>query len=96
MYTIHNGDRYYTLSLNEPPSGNYYYNSETELYVKETDKLTSDIPITSGLELDQNTVLCTMVKNEDDYIIQWIEYHKLLGIEKFIIYSFLICLLQFF
>ena len=31
--------------------------------------------------------MSTMVKNEDDYIIQWIEYHLSLGIDHFVIYD---------
>ena len=33
------------------------------------------------------TLLSTIVRNEDEYIIQWIEYHLILGIDKFIIYD---------
>lgn len=32
-------------------------------------------------------IMSTMVKNEDDYIIQWIKYHLVLGIKRFIIYD---------
>ena len=32
-------------------------------------------------------LMSTIVRNEDEYIIQWIEYHILLGIDKFIIYN---------
>ena len=32
-------------------------------------------------------LMSTIVRNEDEYIIQWIEYHTLLGIDKFIIYD---------
>ena len=33
------------------------------------------------------SLMSTIVKNEDEYIIQWIEYHTILGIDKFIIYD---------
>ena len=33
------------------------------------------------------TLMSTIVRNEDEYIIQWIEYHIILGIDKFIIYD---------
>jgi hypothetical protein len=32
-------------------------------------------------------IMSTCVKNEDNYIIRWIEYYKLLGISRFIIYD---------
>jgi hypothetical protein len=32
-------------------------------------------------------VLSTMVKNEDNYIIQWIEYYKMLGVQHFVVYD---------
>jgi len=38
-------------------------------------------------EVQDEIVLTTMVKNEDNYITQWIEYHLLIGFTKFIIYD---------
>lgn len=32
-------------------------------------------------------VMSTLVKNEDDYLPQWIEYHRNLGVDHFIIYD---------
>ena len=32
-------------------------------------------------------IMSTIVKDEDNIIVQWIEYHKLLGINRFIIYD---------
>lgn len=32
-------------------------------------------------------IVSTCVKNEDAYLIQWIEYHKILGITRFILYD---------
>jgi hypothetical protein len=32
-------------------------------------------------------IISTCVKNEDNYIIRWIEYYKLLGVSRFIIYD---------
>jgi len=32
-------------------------------------------------------LMSTIVKNEDNYICQWIEYHKFLGVQHFIIYD---------
>ena len=34
-----------------------------------------------------NCIMTTLVWKEDDYILQWIRYHKALGITKFIIYD---------
>jgi hypothetical protein len=38
-------------------------------------------------EFKNEIIMSTLVKNEDNYIIQWIEYHRKLGIERFIIYD---------
>ena len=31
--------------------------------------------------------LCAIAKNEGRYLQEWIEYHKMLGVEKFFIYD---------
>lgn len=36
---------------------------------------------------DTEIILSTIIKNEDKYIKQWIEYHEVLGVDKFIIYE---------
>ncbi len=36
---------------------------------------------------ENEIIMSTMVYNEDNYIIQWIKYHMLLGITRFIIYD---------
>lgn len=36
---------------------------------------------------DDEIILSTCVKNEDEYIVQWINYHKLMGVTRFIIYD---------
>ncbi len=38
-------------------------------------------------EFIDEIIMSTIVKNEDNYIIQWIEYHRKLGINRFIIYD---------
>ena len=38
-------------------------------------------------DLNDNILLSTMVKNEDNYIKQWIEFHKSIGVDKFVIYD---------
>lgn len=37
--------------------------------------------------LKNKTVMSTLVKNEDNYIEQWIKYHKHVGVDTFIIYD---------
>lgn len=32
-------------------------------------------------------IMSTCIKNEDDYIVQWIRYHMLLGVSRFILYD---------
>ena len=34
-------------------------------------------------------LMSTIIRNEDEYIIHWIEYHSILGVDKFIIYDIL-------
>jgi hypothetical protein len=36
---------------------------------------------------ENKILMSTIVKDEDEYICQWINYHNLMGIEKFIIYD---------
>lgn len=31
--------------------------------------------------------ICTIAKNEGEYFVEWIEYHKLVGVEKFYVYD---------
>lgn len=38
-------------------------------------------------EFPDEIIMTTMVKNEDNYIRQWIDYHHNLGIQRFIIYD---------
>ena len=38
-------------------------------------------------EFKDEIIYSTMVKNEDNYIRQWIEYHLNLGVQRFIIYD---------
>jgi hypothetical protein len=60
------------------------YNSRINLIINEN-KIKVDVnkyPNFSG-----EIIMSTLVKNEDNYIIQWIEYHRKLGIDRFIIYD---------
>ena len=36
---------------------------------------------------DNEVIMSTVVKREDNYIVQWIRYHKLLGVTRFVIYD---------
>jgi len=38
-------------------------------------------------EFKNEIIFSTIVKNEDNYIIQWIEFHKQIGVSRFIIYD---------
>ena len=38
-------------------------------------------------EFNNEIVFSTIVKNEDQYIRQWIDYHYHLGVSRFIIYD---------
>ena len=46
-----------------------------------------DVSVNKYPNLDNQIILSTMVKNEDNYIKQWINYHHSIGINKFIIYD---------
>ena len=38
-------------------------------------------------KFENEIIMSTIVKNEDKYILQWIKYHNILGIKRFIIYD---------
>lgn len=38
-------------------------------------------------DLNNKIIMSTLVRDEDDYILQWIEYHQSLGVDNFIIYN---------
>lgn len=52
-------------------------------------KLKQDMrPVNSAShKFKYNFAICAIVKNEAPYLAEWIEYHKLLGTERFIIYD---------
>lgn len=50
-------------------------------------KLYENVKVNHYSDLENETCMTTMVKNEDKYIVQWIEYHKKIGFTKFIIYD---------
>lgn len=71
---------------------NYVYRCPVEKYeptikllINNSDIIETKVNIYKTFE--NKLIMSTMVKNEDNYIIQWINYHKKLGIEHFIIYD---------
>lgn len=67
------------------------YISNNISYTEYIDLLINDTKIKTYVNrypnFENEIIMSTMVKNEDNYIIQWIEYHLLLGIKRFIIYD---------
>ena len=61
------------------------YTPFINLRIKDTDY--QNVKVNLYPDLTDKIIMSTMVKNEDDYIIQWIEYHLSLGIQHFIIYD---------
>ena len=51
------------------------------------DEHINNVKVNKYPEFNDDIVLTTMVKNEDNYIIQWIEYHLSIGFTKFLIYD---------
>ncbi len=43
--------------------------------------------VTSDKKVKHNVALAAIVKNETPYIREWIEYHRIIGVEKFYIYD---------
>jgi len=51
------------------------------------DEIINNIKVSLYPILKDEVILTTLVKNEDNYIVQWINYHLLIGFTKFIIYD---------
>ena len=49
--------------------------------------LIKNLKVNKYINLENKILMSTIVKNEDKYICQWIELHKFLGVEHFIIYD---------
>ena len=47
----------------------------------------TDVTVNRYMSFSDKIIMSTLVRNEDSYIRQWIEYHRLLGVEGFIIYD---------
>jgi len=45
------------------------------------------VPVKKYPSFAGEIIMAAIVKNEDPYIVQWIEYHKLLGVTRFIFYD---------
>ena len=67
-----------------------------KIYLFDCDDETIDITINGKVypktpnqypEAVNQIIFCALVKNEDSYIKQWIDYHHNLGVDKFIIYD---------
>jgi hypothetical protein len=46
-----------------------------------------NIKVSRYQNFENKIVMSTMVRNEDNYVRQWIEFHRLLGVSRFIIYD---------
>lgn len=71
---------------------NYVYRCQVEKYeptikllINNSDIIETKVNIYKTFE--NKLIMSTMVKNEDNYILQWINYHKKLGIDHFVIYD---------
>jgi len=85
---------------NERIYANKYFcsHNHTSVYIFNNTKYFRDIQIqvdndAMSTEVNKYTsfndevIMSTCVKNEDNYILQWIQYHQSLGIKRFIIYD---------
>ena len=61
------------------------FKSEIKLLINNKEEITTKV--NKYPMFKDKTIISTLVKNEDNYIIQWIEFHLNLGIEHFIIYD---------
>lgn len=61
------------------------YTPIIKLLINDTDIIETKVNIYKTFK--NKLIISTLVKNEDNYIIQWIEYHKKLGIDNFVIYD---------
>lgn len=60
------------------------YNDNIRLKINDSEISTT---VNKFPEFHNEIIFSTLVKNEDNYIIQWIEFHKKLGVTRFIIYD---------
>jgi hypothetical protein len=73
-----------------PHNHTYIYSLHTE-YKKNIELQIHDKYITTHVNtyprFENEIIMSTIVKNEDDYIEQWIEFHKNIGVSRFVIYD---------
>lgn len=60
-----------------------FYNTIT---LEINDEIIENVRVNTYNSYANKIIMSTLVKNEENYIKQWIEYHKILGVEGFIIY----------
>lgn len=73
----HNHTYIYYCNLNK-------YKSKVNLILNNTEK---NVQVNKYPRFKNEIIMSTLVKNEDNYIIQWINYHIKLGVDRFIIYD---------
>jgi hypothetical protein len=81
-----------TLSLERCPHNHtYIYHCKLEKYTSKITLLINDDNIETMVNryptFENEIIMSTLVKNEDSIILQWIKYHMLLGVSRFIIYD---------
>jgi hypothetical protein len=64
---------------------NKNFTETVDIYIN--DILIKDLKVNKYPSFQNEIIMSTIVKNVDEYIVQWIEYNKLLGIKRFIIYD---------
>lgn len=65
----------------------YYEKKINLIFNNDENKKLLNVSVNKYPLLDNEIILSTMVLNEDNFIRQWIDYHLLKGINKFIIYD---------
>ncbi len=56
-------------------------------YFETRKQIKNDIKIEKGREFENFLSICAICKNEAIYLPEWIEYYKMIGVEKFYIYD---------
>jgi hypothetical protein len=90
IFLIDNGSNYSFELIKDPHRHTLIYKlisdykSNITLSINNTNY---DIQLKKYIDLKDKIIMSTIVKDEDAYIKQWINYHTLLGIDVFIIYD---------
>ena len=65
-----------------------FFNKEYEFYHFPREKFIENIKIESNVKTDKNYIsIAAISKNEGPYIKEWIEYHKLVGVDRIYFYD---------